>query len=128
MGAIQERAKDNKRMADITQIGSALAVYYSDHGTFKPLAPFKNADELRASLVEETNYITEIPQDTDYPYYFSTLQRNKKPHDAIVVMTRVDNPQSANWIDEDGMLSENKNLSSVDSEDIEKAACYEITI
>jgi general secretion pathway protein G len=35
---VQARARDTKRKADVTQIGSALAVYGSDNGNFVGLS------------------------------------------------------------------------------------------
>jgi type II secretory pathway pseudopilin PulG len=64
---VQARARDTKRKADVTQIGSALAVYGSDNGNFSGLQNAWNtssaAGQLREFLVVNASYLTEMPND-----------------------------------------------------------------
>jgi len=64
---VQARARDTKRKADVTQIGSALAVYGSDNGNFSGLQNAWNTSaitgQLREYLVVNASYMTEMPND-----------------------------------------------------------------
>lgn len=67
---VQARARDTKRKADVTQIGSALAVYQSDKGSFLNLSGYSSSGSptvtgLRTAFVVNGNYMTEMPVDNN---------------------------------------------------------------
>jgi hypothetical protein len=127
---VQNRAKDTKIKADIQQIWSALAVYWSDNGNFIKLHQFTNSQQLREPLVLNASYLTEMPQNIDgTPYRFSTLKRNNSTKDdAFMLLWKVEDTSIANRIDEDWWLTSDKNLSAMDVSIIENSQCRDITI
>ena len=69
---VQARARDTKRKADVTQIGSSLAVYGSDNGSFVALSGLANSSNsgLRTFLVANANYLTEMPIDLNQSSWY----------------------------------------------------------
>ncbi len=127
---VQARARDTKRKADVTQIGSALAVYGSDNGNFQGLSGVASTTGgntgLRTYLVVNANYLTEMPNDLNQSpwflgsagngvsgtqsqfvigglYGFTTLTRNAISNAAIVVVARTETDGSlSNWVTASG--------------------------
>ena len=120
---VQARARDTKRKADVTQIGSSLAVYGSDNGSFVALSGLSNSSNsgLRTFLVANANYLTEMPIDLNQSswylwtvgsglagtattinwgfYGFTTLNRNSLQAAAVIVVARTETDGSlSNWV------------------------------
>jgi type II secretory pathway pseudopilin PulG len=126
---VQARARDTKRKADVTQIGSALAVYGSDNGNFAGLSGITNSNVLRINLVQNANYLTEMPNDlnqspwflgsvgagssgaytmaTGGAYGFTVLTRNAIQSAAVIVVARTETDGSlSNWVSASGALNQ----------------------
>lgn len=127
---VQARARDTKRKADVTQIGSALAVYGSDNGNFVGLSWVETTTwgttGLRTYLVQNANYLTEMPNDLNPSawflgqvgatsggianrvvigglYWFTTLTRNAITSAAVIVVARTETDGSlSNWVTASG--------------------------
>lgn len=125
---VQARARDTKRKADVTQIGSALAVYGSDNGNFFALSWVMNSSIgnaagswLREYLSVRASYLTEMPTDLNSSpwhlgtgtfggvtsgfyitwgqYGFMVLKRTAIDGAAIVVVARTETDGSlSNWV------------------------------
>ncbi len=121
---VQARARDTKRKADVTQIGSALAVYGSDNGNFLALSWVTNTSQnwLRLFLVQNASYLTEMPNDLNPStwflgsvwawgsgtqnqfvtwglYGFTILTRNAISASAVIVVSRTETDGSlSNWV------------------------------
>ena len=146
---VQARARDTKRKADVTQIGSALAVYGSDNGNFAALSgQWSTATgQLRVYLVQNANYLTEMPIDLNQSawflgqvgsgtsgtantiiangtYGFTTLTRNAISNSAIVVVARTETDGSlSNWVSATGANTQtNTGTALSHSGAIQKAA------
>jgi prepilin-type N-terminal cleavage/methylation domain-containing protein len=134
---VQARARDTKRKADVTQIGSALAVYGSDNGNFIGLSGITNSIILRTNLVQNANYLTEMPNDlnqsswflgsagagasgvantfiTGWAYGFTVLTRNAISSAAIIVIARTETDGSlSNWVSASGANIQNSTGSTI---------------
>jgi prepilin-type N-terminal cleavage/methylation domain-containing protein len=144
---VQARARDTKRKADVTQIGSALAVYGSDNGNFVGLSGVANSTTLRINLVQNANYLTEMPNDlnqstwflgsvglttsgtantftTGGSYGFTVLTRNAISSAAIIVIARTETDGSlSNWVSASGANAQTSTGSTLPhSGAIQKAA------
>ena len=112
--SVQGRARDTKRKADLSQIGSALAVYKSDFGSFSGLAGTTNTQ----SLTLTGSYLTATPVDSDVTswnmnaglsisgggYGFEVLQRNGVAQSAFGLMARTETDgSSSNWVETTGV-------------------------
>ena len=112
--SVQGRARDTKRKADLTQIGSALAVYKSDNGNFVAFSGSAVASVEGTVKTALTNYLTSMPTDADASavatittgtaptagqYAFSTLTLNGAANQgfALGAKTEVDG-SSSNWV------------------------------
>ena len=146
---VQARARDTKRKADVTQIGSALAVYGSDNGNFSALSGQTNTStgQLRVHLVQNANYLTEMPIDLNQSawflgkvgagasgtdnniiangtYGFTTLTRNAIANAAILVVARTETDGSlSNWVSATGAnIQTNTGTTALHSGAIQKGA------
>lgn len=144
---VQARARDTKRKADVTQIGSALAVYGSDNGNFAGLSGVTNSITLRTNLVQNANYLTEMPIDLNqslwwlgsvgtpvtgtantimsgWAYGFTVLTRNAISSAAIIVVARTETDGSlSNWVTASGANAQNSSWgTSAHSGAIQKGA------
>ncbi len=110
--SVQGRARDTKRKADLSQIGSALSVYKSDVGSFTALSGTTTSG-LTTTLVTNGSYITAIPTDSDAStwnansttpinggyYAFATLARNGSTGNAFILGARTETDgTSSNWV------------------------------
>lgn len=57
---MQERAEDTARKADLSQIGTAMAVYRADYGRYPT-----DAASLSGGYAELAPYMTTVPTDPD---------------------------------------------------------------
>lgn len=147
---VQARARDTKRKADVTQIGSALAVYGSDNGNFLNLSGVTSStggvSGLRTYLVQNASYLTEIPNDLNQSawwlgqvgngisgtlnttiaqglYGFTVLTRNAISNAAIIVVARTETDGSlSNWVTATGQNAQLSTGVTAHSGAIQKAA------
>ena len=115
---VQGRARDTKRKADVTQIGSALAVYASDFGNVSSLSWSRETYSTWSASVWQAltlsgDYITQIPFDQNNSswsisgwalvswgaYWFTALSRNAIWGAAFAVTARTETDGAlSNWI------------------------------
>jgi len=104
--SVQGKARDTKRKADLSQIGSALAVYKSDNSSFSALSGSSKTSQLPLT----GSYMTAVPTDSDLTqwydnstpitgYAFASLQRNGSSDIAFGLMARTETDgSSSNWV------------------------------
>ncbi len=110
--SVQGRARDTKRKADISQLGSALAIYKSDVGTYSALS-WGGSQGLVDKLVNNGSYLTAMPTDSSQDswaagtatfswvtnYAFNPLSRNGTANAAFILMARTETDgTSSNWV------------------------------
>ena len=113
--SVQGRARDTKRKADLNQIGSSLAIYKSDVGSFIWFSWFSTTLQLVWPLVTNGSYLTAMPSDQDTSiwdagtgsyiwisngyYAFASMTRNGTAFGAFALMARTESDgTSSNWV------------------------------
>jgi prepilin-type N-terminal cleavage/methylation domain-containing protein len=119
--SVQGRARDTKRKADLSQIGSSLAIYKSDIGSFTGLVngttsiasggAATGVSYLTAPLVTNGSYLTAMPIESDLTawnvlwantvtgYAFAPLMRNGIAAGWFLLAARTETDgSSSNWV------------------------------
>lgn len=89
MASVRESAKDDKRLADMEAIRSALARYRADCGQFPASLPAGGtAFTGNSSCLNINTYINEFPEDPDgYIYSYNVLPASGPPYTDYILCT-----------------------------------------
>lgn len=139
--AVQGRARDAKRKADLAQIGGALAIYKTDNGSFPLVVTTRSFDGSGGILVP--NYLNALPKDGDlstrsgasnttqntwWYYGYTYLKRNGVTQAGMVLMARTEsdgNNSNRNIKDAAGLNWSWNTQTDTDVEWYESLACIQ---